>query len=110
MAKLKLQPREFRLRAGARTELDKQFLQIVGKLPEDINLSEFIKTSVVENYQRQNELSELDLLEEDFNDLADKLYQIKANIKIIEEKQIEVERLENIKKEVKSLIEVINTI
>ena len=73
MGKLRLQPREFRLRAGARSEVDRRFLQIVNHLPENVNLSEFIKKTVVNFYDEQSKLSEADKLQQEFFELQEYL-------------------------------------
>lgn len=73
MGKLRLQPREFRLRAGARSEVDRRFLQIVSRLPEDTNLSEYIKTAVVQYNEYQSSLSEADRLQREFDDLLERI-------------------------------------
>ena len=83
MGKLRLQPREFRLRAGARSEVDRRFLQIVNHLPENINLSEFIKKTVVQYYEEQGKLSEADKLQQDFFELQEQLDKFLENFQKI---------------------------
>jgi archaellin len=80
MGKLRLQPREFRLRAGARSEVDRRFLQIVNLLPENINLSEFIKKTVVTYYEEQSKFSKADKLQQDFFEIQEQLGQFVENL------------------------------
>jgi hypothetical protein len=81
MGRLRLQPREFRLRAGARSEVDRRFLQIVNHLPENVNLSEFIKKTVVTYYNEQSKLSEADKLQQDFFELQEQIDQFVENLR-----------------------------
>ena len=71
MWKPRLKPREFRFRAGARTELDQSFLRIVSTLPKGTNISEFLKSAVVENELRKQELSTYDRLMKDGQELLE---------------------------------------
>ena len=80
MGRLRLQPREFRLRAGARSEVDRRFLQIVNHLPENINLSEFIKKTVVDYYEEQSNFSEADKLQRDFFEIQEQLGEFVENL------------------------------
>lgn len=80
MGKLRLQPREFRLRAGARSEVDRRFLQIVNLLPENINLSEFIKKTVVTYCEEQSKFSKADKLQQDFFEIQEQLGQFVENL------------------------------
>jgi predicted transcriptional regulator len=70
MSLFRLTPKEFRFRAGVRTELDRNFLRIVNMLSDERNLSEFIKRSVVEDYRRKLEQTELERLREEFHEIA----------------------------------------
>jgi len=80
MGKLRLQPREFRLRAGARSQVDRSFLQIINHLPENINLSEFIKKTVVNYYEEQSKFSEADKLQQDFFEIQEQLEEFIVNL------------------------------
>jgi hypothetical protein len=80
MGRLRLQPREFRLRAGARSEVDRKFLRIVNHLPENVNLSEFIKKTVVNYYEEQSKFSEADKLQQDFFEIQEQLGQFVENL------------------------------
>lgn len=104
MGKFRLQPREFRLRAGARTELDRQFLQIVGNLPEEANLSEFIKQAVVEHYQQHHKLSELDLLKQEFSELFDGFQNALMKFEVIQAKEPLDEAITQLKTELQTFI------
>ena len=108
MARLKLQPREFRLRAGARTDLDRSFLQIIAALPADANLSEFIKTQVVEGYQRRHHLSDGELLQEELLEIRAQLRDFCLKLRVIEEKQAEGERIQQIKADLQALLAEMN--
>ena len=110
MGKLRLQPREFRLRAGARSEVDRQFLQIVNHLPEDTNLSEFIKNAVVKYFERQSKLSEADLLQQELVELQDYFIEFSENLKRIAEKNIEAEKVAKVKADLRELAETITKI
>ena len=110
MVKLKLQPREFRLRAGARSEFDRHFLQIVNHLPEDINLSEFIKNAVVEYFELQSKFSEADLLQQEFVELQDRFDGLIEKLRQITEKGLETEKVAKIKSNLRELAETIKTI
>jgi hypothetical protein len=110
MVKLKLQPREFRLRAGARSELDRRFLQIVNHLSEDTNLSEFIKNAVVEHFERQSNLSEADLLQLEFIDLKERFWSFVENIKRIAEKNVEVDKVAKLQADLHELAEKIKEV
>jgi hypothetical protein len=80
MSLFRLIPKEFRFRAGVRTELDRNFLRIVNMLSDERNLSEFIKKSVVDNYRRQLELTELERLREEFHETARLLEDLRDRI------------------------------
>jgi hypothetical protein len=107
MGRLKLQPREFRLRAGARSEMDRHFLQIVNHLPEDTNLSEFIKTAVVEHFQRQSKLSEADLLQQEFLELQERFWDFIENLKRLTDKTLEVEKVTKLRADLRDFAETI---
>jgi hypothetical protein len=108
MGRLRLQPREFRLRAGARSEVDRRFLQIVNHLPEDINLSEFIKKTVVEYYNQQSKLSEADKLQQDFLELQERFEEFTENLQRLAVQNVEAEKVAKIKDDLQKLTAVIN--
>jgi hypothetical protein len=107
MGKLKLQPREFRLRAGARSEVDRHFLQIVNHLPEDTNLSEFIKNAVVKHFELQSKLSEADLLQQELVELQEQMREFSENLNRIAKKNVEIEKVAKMKADLKELIKLI---
>ncbi len=98
MWKSRLTPREFRFRAGARTELDQAFLKIINNLPPDINLSEFLKNSVVENELHKQELSEAERLMADLRDSLDQIFYLKQKLARINLDQVEPEQAGELKK------------
>jgi hypothetical protein len=97
MGRLRLQPREFRLRAGARSEVDRRFLQIVNHLPDDSNLSEFIKKTVVEYYDQQSKLSATDKLQQEFLDLEEHFVEFMDKLRRLAVQNVEVEKVAKIK-------------
>jgi uncharacterized protein (DUF1697 family) len=105
MGKLRLQPREFRLRAGARSEMDRNFLQIVNHLPEETNLSEFIKNAVVEFYRQQSQLSEVDRLQQEFWELQAQMEAFIAELRSINVADHEKEKISQIKSELQLMVE-----
>ncbi|TCL60293.1 hypothetical protein EDC14_103646 [Hydrogenispora ethanolica] len=80
MWKPRIKPREFRFRAGARTELDQAFLKIVGNLSPEANLSEFIKSAVVENELRKSEQSPADRMLRESSELLEKVQFLKGRM------------------------------
>jgi hypothetical protein len=109
MGRLRLQPREFRLRAGARSEVDRCFLQIVNHLPENINLSEFIKKTVVNYYEQQSKFSEADKLQFDFLELQEHFGEFVDNLQRLEgvTQNDEVEKVAKIKDDLENFIKAI---
>ncbi|MGE5581467.1 MAG: hypothetical protein ACM3X9_02925 [Bacillota bacterium] len=103
MGKFKLQPREFRLRAGARTDLDRNFLQIVNSLPDEANLSEFIKAAVVESYQRRNKLSEVEQLQQETEEMLEMFNNLCLKFRIVAAKNPAEAKLEELKTSLKKL-------
>jgi hypothetical protein len=80
MSLFRLTPKEFRFRAGVRTELDRNFLRIVNMLSDKRNLSEFIKKSVVESYRRKLEQTELDRLRDEYRETACQLEDLRDRL------------------------------
>ncbi|HBE79512.1 MAG TPA: hypothetical protein DDW65_17305 [Firmicutes bacterium] len=105
MGKLRLQPREFRLRAGARSEMDRNFLQIVNHLPEETNLSEFIKNAVVEFCRQQSQLSVVDHLQQEFWELQAQMEEFIAKLSSISVADHEKEKISQIKTDLQLLAE-----
>jgi hypothetical protein len=108
MGRLRIQPREFRLRAGARSEVDRRFLQIVNHLPEDTNLSEFIKKTVVEYCNQQSKLSEADKLQQDFLELQERFEEFTENLQKLAVQNVDTEKVAKIKDDLQKLTAVIN--
>lgn len=92
MWKPRLKPREFRFRAGARTELDQSFLRIVSALPKGTNISEFLKSAVVENELRKQELSTFDRLMQDGRELLENAQILNVKLQNIQEQNFDPEQ------------------
>lgn len=97
MWKPRLKPREFRFRAGARTELDQSFLRIVSTLPKGTNISEFLKSAVVENEQRKQELSTFDRLMKDGRDLLENAQILNVKLQNIQDLNFEPEQYQKLR-------------
>lgn len=98
MWKPRIKPREFRFRAGARTELDQAFLKIVGSLSPETNLSEFIKSAVVENDLRKREQSAADRLVNDSRELLEKIQYLILRFQKIDFAELPPQRAKGLKK------------
>lgn len=109
MGRLRLQPREFRLRAGARSEVDRRFLQIVNHLPEDTNLSEFIKKTVVDYCDEQSKISASDRLQQDFLELQEHFEEFLNNLgQFRVQNADEAEKVAKIKTDLQNLVKTVN--
>ena len=68
-----LRPRTIPVYAGIRSELDREFLKRIQLLPAGINLSEEIKRVYVEHKRMRSEVSEVNRLRREFEELRTKV-------------------------------------